>query len=87
MFTPSAATAALLAQEFAEDDLTIESLCDQILTRIEIEDAVMQRRTRTTPRRVLRAIWEITRARRRNGLRPHPETVVHSVVWLLAADQ
>lgn len=74
---------ALIAEEFREEELTIDELCDQVLTRIEIADALCGP-SPLTARRVVRTVWDIVASRNRHRLPPYPETVVRAVVWLLA---
>jgi hypothetical protein len=83
LFVPTPETAARIAEEFREEPLTIEDLCDQVLTRIEIADTLCGRMA-VTPRRIVRTVFDVVAARSRHRLPPYPETVVRSVIWLLS---
>jgi hypothetical protein len=63
-------------------DVEIAEVYEQVIERIEIENA-LNGTVGSTARRIVVTIFEILRARRRNALPPYPERVVQGVVWLL----
>jgi hypothetical protein len=72
----------MLVEKQVGDEVGIEDLYDQVLTRIEIQNAVSGRRG-STARRIVAEIFELMRLRRRNGLPPYRESAIRGVVWLL----
>lgn len=67
-------------------DVTLEEACDQIVTRIRLADALFPEEAGRgiTPARVVVAMWDIMRARARNGMPVYSPELVRGVVWTLA---
>jgi hypothetical protein len=84
IYVPSPEAAARITEEFAEQGLGIDDLCDQVFTRVQIADAVCGKAA-LTPRRLVRTVFDVMAARRRNSLAPFPERVVTSVFWLFTS--
>lgn len=61
-------------------DVELAEVVDQICERVTLGCH------RLTPRRVVRAIFGITRARRDRGLPPYPAALVNAAIWLLVTD-
>ena len=70
-------------------DVTVEEVCEQVQQQIVLYDAIhpAQRARGITPARIVQTLFRILRARRRNGLPPYSEVVIHDVIWTLTGSE
>lgn len=63
-------------------EIGVGELYDQVIQRIELENALSGGRG-ATARRIFNALFDLVRVRLRKGLPPYPDHVVRDVAWIL----